>query len=207
MNACKLRVFERRTEVFTQGEPAEFLMLIAHGLVEVSYVSQDGHKVIVYHAGPGETLGEIELIAEKPCAASCYAFENTTVLLLPPGYLSELMTAPGFIKGIARSLHEVMVRDNNSKAVDQFYSVEQSLCSYLLSMSGRATKITISQSYLANVVGCSRQTVNRELGVLRDANLIALQKGVIEVLDRDALQTWLANLEDKNGDSATAEII
>ena len=53
----------------------------------------------------------------------------------------------------------------------------------------KATKpeITKPQADLAGLLGCARQTLNRELGRLRDRNVIEIEKGRIRVLDRAAL--------------------
>ena len=59
-------------------------------------------------------------------------------------------------------------RDNHLKAVDQFLPVEQRVTSYLLHLSDANRVLRVSQSYLANAAGCSRQTVNRILGKLRE---------------------------------------
>ena len=58
--------------------------------------------------------------------------------------------------------------------------------------SERNSTIYDSQTYLAGVVGCSRQTINKELGVLRDKGFISVEKGVIEILDREKLETFLS---------------
>jgi len=57
--------------------------------------------------------------------------------------------------------------------------------------SERNNTIFDSQTYLAGVVGCSRQTINKELGALRDKNFISTKKGKIEVLDREKLEAFL----------------
>jgi CRP-like cAMP-binding protein len=49
--------------------------------------------------------------------------------------------------------------------------------------------VRINQADLANIVGCSRQSVNRKLAELRDEGLITMGKGGIKVLARDRLET------------------
>ncbi len=195
LDSCAVRVFGEDTTILTQKENAAGLFLIAYGTIEVSFLSEDGNKSIIYHATQGEMLGAIEAIAERPCAASCTAFANTTVLFCATSLLFEQLKSPVFIRNIATVAHDVMVRDNMFKSVDQFYTVEQRICIYLRYLSTPNSKFSQSQSYLANAVGCSRQTVNKELGRLRDLDIIDLDKGVIWVKDRTALARRIQDLD------------
>lgn len=201
LDACSVRVFDKPTDILLQSEPAGGMFLIASGTVEVSFMSEDGNKSIIYHAGPGEILGAIEAIAEKTCAASCRAFANTSVLFAATALLFEQLKSPVFIRNFAINAHLTLTRDNTFKSVDQFYTVEQKICRYLLHLSSRNSKFTQSQSYLANAVGCSRQTVNRELGRLRELNIIDQTRGAIGVLDHSALERRIEELDISNSGS------
>jgi len=187
LDACSVRVFSENTVFLDQEDHASGMFLVAHGTVEVSFLSTDGNKSIIYHAGPGEVLGAIEAVADRPCAATCMAFSNSTVLFCAKALLFEHLKSPVFIRNFAVNAHEILSRDNTFKSVDQFFSVEQKICMYLLHLSARNSKFTQSQSYLANAVGCSRQTVNKEFGRLRDLKIINPKRGEIEVLDHKAL--------------------
>ena len=188
LNQCAVRFFEESTQVFTQGEKPQGMVMIAHGTVEVSFVSDEGHRSIIHHSGPGETLGDAEAIADRGCAASCTALANTTLLFCATPLLFEHLKSPVFIRNFANVFCSRLERDNAFKSVDQFLPVDQRIFSYLAQLSRKKRIISQSQAYLANVVGCSRQTVNRTLGALRDDGVIELRKGVIEVVDHEALE-------------------
>jgi len=96
-----------------------------------------------------------------------------------------------FVKNLITVFHGYLLTLNYFKLVDRFSPVDDRLCAYLLMFSERQTKIYDTQSYLAGVVGCFRQTVNRELGKLRDKNIISVRKGAIEILDRNRLENFL----------------
>lgn len=86
-----------------------------------------------------------------------------------------------------------MHRDNEFKAIDQFQPVEQKIASYLWHLSAATSVVKVSQSYLAEVVGCSRQTVNKVLGRFRDAGTITIRKEEIEILNSEALGAQLSS--------------
>ncbi|MDO6589276.1 Crp/Fnr family transcriptional regulator [Loktanella sp. D2R18] len=195
LEACTLRVLGEDTPLLTQSEYTTGMFLVATGSVEVSFLSKDGHKSIIYHAGPNETLGVIEAIADRPCAATCVAFANSAVLFCPTALLYEQLKSPTFMRNTAAATHDIMTRDNMFKSADQFYTVEQKICLYLEYLSSQNFKFMQSQSYLANAVGCSRQTVNKELGRLRDLGIVDVSKGVISVLDHAALVKRMHDLD------------
>lgn len=196
LDACAVKLFDEATTIFAQGDKADGMVLIAHGAVEVSFLSEEGNKSILLHSQPGQILGVIEAISDRPFAAECMAFPKTTVLFCDTALLFEQLRSRVFIRNVGVHAHEALTRDNTLKAADQFYTVEQRICMYLLHLSSQNMKFTQSQSYLANAVGCSRQTVNKEFGRLRDEGIIKQARGVVSVLDSAALRRRLAAQEN-----------
>jgi CRP-like cAMP-binding protein len=119
---------------------------------------------------------------------------NTTVLFCPTPLLYQLLQSPVLIRNVAALAVETMERDNVGKSIDQHYTVEQRICSHLWQLSEQGAEVRQSQSYLATMVGCSRQTVNKELGILRDSGIIMLSKGKITILNRKALVDRITSL-------------
>lgn len=142
----------------------------------------------------GDVLGDVEALSENPCAASCTALANTSVLFCATPLVYTHLQSPVFVRNLAGIYYDRLIRDNMAKSVSQFYSVDQRLCIYLSQLtSEQRPQIRVSQSSLAAIIGCSRQTVNRKLGELRDHAVIQLGKGLITVLDRKALDEWIEN--------------
>ena len=187
LNACAVRMFTEPATLFDQGEKASGMIIVAHGYVDVTFVGEDGQHVFLARAKAGDTLGETEAISEEPCAASCKTSANSTILHCGLSDLSAALQNPGFIKNLTRIFHKRLVYDNWVKHVAQFGSVGQRLRGYLCVLSEGSNRIHETQSYLACMVGCSRQTVNRELAVLKERGLIAQNGSEIVVLDRAAL--------------------
>ena len=194
INQCGVRSFTAKTSVLEQGERADGLFMVCHGAVEISYLSEQGHQSILYHAGAGDVLGLFEALASKPCAATCVAMPNSCVLFCATPLLFQHMQSPVWIRNIAARTLVMLERDNAGKSVDQHYTVEQRICNHLWQLSAQSAEIKQSQSYLATMVGCSRQTVNKELGILRDNEIVMIGKGKITVLSRAALLTRIDEL-------------
>ncbi len=187
LNACTVRIFKKPTLIFEQGMPAEGMAIVAHGYADVTYTGEDGQEMFLVRAKAGATLGESETISDEPCAASCKTSSNATVLFCASAQLDTALQNPAFVKNLTKILHKRLVYDNWVKHIGQFGVVGERLRGFLYVLSENVGKISETQSYLANVVGCSRQTINRELAALREAGLIAQNGSEITVLDREAL--------------------
>jgi len=161
LDKCALRPFQSTAPILRQGDLPEGVFIVAEGKVEISYLSAEGHNSIIAHVGSTQPLGLIETVANCPCEATVTAFAGSTLVMLQ--------------------------HDNDFKAVDKFFTAEQRICRYLGQFARDGSVYTQSQSYLANAVGCSRQTVNREIGVLTDLGIIARVESGITVLDHAAL--------------------
>lgn len=187
LNACTARIYKKPTVVFEQGAAIEEMIIVAHGYADVSYVGEDGHQMFLVRSKAGTTLGESETISDEPCAASCETSSNATLLHCAPKVLFAALKNPIFIKNLTRIFHKRLVYDNWVKHISQFGAVGQRLRGYLFVLSENVGTISETQSYLANVVGCSRQTINRELARLREEGVISHSGSEIVVLDRAAL--------------------
>lgn len=187
LNACVAKIYPTPTTVFEQGERADGMVIIAHGYADVTFIGEDGHQMFLARAKIGSTLGESESVSEEPCAASCLTSANATLLHFAAANLIAALQNPGFIKNVTKIFHRRLVYDNWVKHIAQYGAVEQRLRGYLFILSEGARTIKETQSYLANMVGCSRQTINRELAGMRASGMIAQSGSEITVLDRDAL--------------------
>ncbi|WJS83654.1 Crp/Fnr family transcriptional regulator [Paracoccus sp. TOH] len=181
---CTPRVFPTPTEILSQDEETDVAYLIIEGQIEVSFVDVDGNTVIAHVAGPGEVMGEIELLSGKTCAASCRTLPNTRLLCFTAPLLMRHVPLAVLLRNFAGILHGRLVRDNRLQAIAQFYSAEGRICMHLLRMTTtERPEVQVSQSQLALLAGCSRQTVNRTLAELRAEGIIEQRRGLIRVRD------------------------
>ncbi len=197
LQSCKLKSFKSDTPILSQGETADSFYIVASGAVEVSYDSPEGHRAILRLCRTPGILGLFECIAKQPCVANCVAMRGTEVLQCPNTALQEFLSDPIFVRNVARVACLILEHDNTYKAIDQFYSSEQRICRYLNKFAGETRIFCQNQSYLANIVGCTRQTVNKELSQLRERQVIAIEKGQITILNPEGLEDRIRELDDR----------
>ena len=180
---CTPRAYPQGAELLRQGEEARHAFLIVEGRVEVTFVDVNGNTVLAHVANPGEVMGEVELFSGKTCAATCRALPDSKLLIFNGTLLMKYVPAERLLKNFATILHSRLVRDNRLHAIAQFYPAEARICLHLLRLSSDRAEVNISQSQLALLAGCTRQTVNRTLAQLRDQRIIEMGRGMIRVLN------------------------
>lgn len=194
--SCTSRVLKTPTYILRQGETTSGSYFIASGRVEVGYVDSSGNQVIVHTAMAGEMVGEVEALSGRPCAGSCLTMSDTTVLFCPAKALHAHVPPPILIPNLCTILHDRLMRENRNRMADHYYNADQRIRLYLQDLTSDSdNEVHISQSQLGVVIGCSRQTVNRMLGELRDEGIIELGRNAVRVLDRARLANGAPAME------------
>ncbi len=187
LNACSATTYERPTVIYEQGKPAGSVQILAHGHVDVVYGGASGEEMFVIRLRPGTVISEMEVIGALPCMATCKTSHNAILLKCPREVLDVALQQPAYLKNMISSYYWRLSYVNWSKYVAQFGTVAERLRGYLYVLSEESPTIRDTQSYLANMIGCSRQTINKELRGLRDKGLISQHGSEIRVLDRAGL--------------------
>lgn len=186
---CRTHRYSQSHPVLCQGEPAPCAFLILRGSVEVSFIDNDGNRVLAHLARPGEVVGEVEILSGQSCAASCIALPDTILAGFEAGLLKRSLPPDSLLRNLAGIFHARLVRDNRQHTAAMFFSSEDRIRMHLLSLTTREhPRARISQADLATFCGCSRQTVNRTLAHLRALEIVTLGRGFVEVRDRARLE-------------------
>ncbi len=187
IDACGVVSCERPTEIYTQGKKADEVLILAHGYVDVTYLGEGGVEMFIIRLQAGTAIAEMEVISEEPCLATCKTSANAILLSCPQAQLYSALQQPVFLKNMIRAFYRRLSYVNWSKYMAQFGSVDDGLRGYLYVLSEFTSAFRETQSNLAKMVGCSRQTINRELSALREAGLIETSGSEIRVIDREML--------------------
>ena len=196
IDTCELRSVATGKVLLEQDKHADGMILIAYGCVEVTMKTPDGHVAVLHHAREAETLGCMEAATRQPCVACCTAVGDVTFLYCPLDKFAEHLAHPLIQRNVMRIMQARMLRDSLRKHVDQHYSLDRRVCAYLLRLTDRSNRVPHSQSYIAKLASCSRQSINRALAILRQDGLITIEKGKIRLLDGAGLERKLAGQED-----------
>jgi signal transduction histidine kinase len=78
-------------EIFKEGDPGDGVYIVREGVVEISVLGGQTGRYIFSKVGPGELLGEMAVIEDKPRSATAVAREKTTLYFLPRNEILDLV--------------------------------------------------------------------------------------------------------------------
>ena len=188
----------RRGEVlFEEGEPGNRRYILTEGKVKLGHTSMDGRENLLAVLGPGEIIGELTLFDPGPRSTTATAVSPVTLLHLDHTDLNAILdTNPTMGKHMLRALARRLRRTNESLADLVFSDVPGRVAKALLDLADRFgtpaedgvhVPHDLTQEELAQLVGASRETVNKSLADFVSRGWIHLEGRAVTLLDLDRL--------------------
>ena len=189
----------RRGEIlFNEGDPGDRLYVLIDGKVKLGHTAPDGRENLLAVLGPGEILGELTLFDPGPRSTTAKAVAPTHLLELQhKDLMAFLDTRPELAKHMLRALAQRLRRTNTALADLVFSDVPGRVAKALLDLADRFGERTdeglyvpheLTQEELAQLVGASRETVNKSLAEFVSRGWIRLDGRAVLLLDVDRLR-------------------
>ena len=147
--------------------------------------------------GPGEIIGELTLFDPGPRSTTATAVSPASLLFLEHEDLMHVLdTNPTLAKHMLRALAQRLRRTNESLSDLVFSDVPGRVAKALLDLADRFGTSTdkgvhvphdLTQEELAQLVGASRETVNKSLADFVSRGWIRLEGRAVTLLDVDRL--------------------
>ena len=193
------RLFEPREEVFHEGSPGDAAYAIFSGSLKASTQAPDGRELLLSMMGPGEMFGELAILDGAPRSATVTAIEPSLLLVLERSRFQSLLQRNATISwrmllAVAARLRRLTGRMEDAAFLD----VPTRLAKRLLELTGTrpaadgwvALKSRLSQRELGELIGATRESVNKHLGLLEENGLIA-RKGSQILVAADRLRAYI----------------
>lgn len=175
-----------------QGEHDDRLFVLDAGLLEVCVFSAEGRKLSLNLLRPGSVFGEIALFDPGPRTAQIEAIEPSHVKYIRQSRLMEAVAARPSLAADLLSLAGKRLRWLAQQVEEQaFLAPTARLAAKTLFLAGDAGEIAMSQSQLADYVGVTREAVSKILAEWKREKIVSVSRGLIKVIDRDALSSKL----------------
>jgi CRP/FNR family transcriptional regulator, cyclic AMP receptor protein len=191
-------VLSRGDRLFSEGDDGDKLYIILKGKIKLTRAAPDGRENLLSVHGPGEMFGELSLFDISPRTASATAITDTTLAGLGHADLRAFLASrPEVAMHMLGALAQRLRRINDIKADLVFTDVPGRVAKALLDLSERfgvqqETGIQVNhdltQEELAQLVGASRETVNKALADFAARGWIQLSAKSVLLLDTDRLR-------------------
>lgn len=178
--------------IFQKGEEGSSMMIVLKGDVKIGSISADGREIVLNIIHQGEVFGEIALLDGKERSADATAIGDCQVLIIRrndfiPYLQKHSKIAIEFLVLLCQKLR------NTSMALEDIglLNIDARLARLLLKMSaaensGEAkvlrVSLKLSQGQIGNLIGATRESINKQLGAWQDAGIIKKEPGAIAIL-------------------------
>ena len=187
-----IRQIEKDYRVFLSGDVFNGIYAVLDGAIQLGYIDIHGKEAIAAIAEPIMWFGEISLVDAQPRSHDAIALKKSTILHIPAAAIQQLLKQhPEFWFHIAQLTSQKLRYAFMELISLQTQSLNQRLAQRLLFILNgygnhleiQQDTIHISQEQLAQLLNCSRQSVNQALQYLEKMQIIKIAFKQIEILD------------------------
>jgi CRP-like cAMP-binding protein len=177
--------------LFDQGDEPDGLYFIVTGILRIYLTAEDGREATINLLEDGEVIGEISLLDGLPRSAGIAALTDSDLIFIPRDPFMQMLGSSTLLaRQIILTLCE-RLRAANAQ-VDQaiFHDLRHRLLVLLRQLAVlhgtierdvAVVDLDLTQGTLAQMLGASREAVNKQLRALAKENRIAMKGATIEI--------------------------
>ena len=183
--------------LFAEGDEGDHLYVIVEGKLKLGTSSGDGRENLLSILGPGEMFGELSLFDPGPRTSTATAVTDARLLSLGQEKLIPwLAENPNVSLQLLARLAQRLRRTNEAVGDLVFSDVPGRVAKALIDLGERFGKQTdeglfvhhdLTQEELAQLVGASRETVNKALADFAGRNWLKLDGRAVLITDFERL--------------------
>ena len=193
----RIRTFNAGETVFAMGDPGDQLIALLSGMIRISIPSSEGKELLLAIIRPGEVFGELAVLDGKERSADAIADQACTVAILDRHDILSF-----FERNPSRWIEVVKLLCDRLRLTDQAFAdvalleLPVRLAKVMLriinnevkSRGAKQARIHFSQRELANMLGGTRESVNKCLRNWQRDGFIKILEGSIVVTNQLALE-------------------
>lgn len=193
------KTYRTREIVLRKGDPAMQIYVIAKGRLKAITAGAEGRQAALSIMGPGEVFGEVAVLDGEPRSATITALEPCELIILNRNEFYHFLernpsAAIGLLQVLARRLRRLSERVEDST----FLEIPGRLAKALVRLAqrygrdvgdGTRIELKLSQQELGDLVGATRESVNKQLRAWQSEGLLEQQKGRVILKDVEAFET------------------
>jgi len=198
VRATSTRRLDAGEVLFRKGDQGRQLYGVLSGRLKVSAAGGDGKEIVFNVCDPGEVIGEIALLDSNPRSATIVALEPSELLVLDRrDFLPFLERHPRVAIELAELLAARLRRLSEVAEDSVLLALRARLAKKLVGLAARYGQRTpdgieidlpLSQQEIGDMVGTSRESINKQLRAWTVEGLIASARGRITLRDPAALE-------------------
>jgi CRP/FNR family transcriptional regulator, cyclic AMP receptor protein len=189
---------QRGEHLFLEGQSGDRLYVVLDGKIKLTRAAADGRENLLSVLGPGEMFGELSLFDPRPRTSSASAITEATLAALTHDALRPwLLEQPEVSMHMLQALARRVRREYDVTADLVFTDVPGRVAKNLLDLAerfgqeerdGLHVHHDLTQEELAQLVGASRETVNKALADFAARGWLQISARSVLILDVERLR-------------------
>ena len=197
VQVSRTRRLRKGTMLFQQGDEGDALYGVVDGLIRICIAGESGKELTRGLMEPGDIFGEIALLDGLPRSADAFAAEDVTLLVIDRTQFTPMLERGG---KLARHVIELLcerLRENTERLGEHaFLNLQARLARKLQALAvahgrrdghGITIDVKLSQTELAQMLGVTREAVNKQLQAWTKQGVLRLERGHITIAEEKKL--------------------
>ena len=195
LQSMQIRTYRSKEIIVKKGDPADGLYVILDGHAKVASQNKEGWDTAFSVMGPNEAFGEIALLDGQPRSATVTTMKECQVAYMPVSTFRHLLIESPTIAVKLLGVLAKRVRRLSQNLEDRdALGVRERLAKQLLSLAeaspeGLLVDLSLSQQELGDLVGATRESVNKHLREWKKQGLIEQRRRALVLHDVKALRS------------------
>lgn len=198
----RMEEVKKRQPLYLTGDPSNNVYLLKQGRVKISNTAPSGKEVTFDIIEPGEVFGELEVLEDAPRSTSAEALDDALICVIPRKDFERYLARHPNVTVKLTKLIGLRLKKIQSRVEDLvFRDVPARLAHLLLELcksdgvaegNGIRLRVKLTHQEMANLIGCSRETVSAILGQFRDGGLIRTDGRILIIVNQKGLSRLLS---------------
>ena len=187
----RMQEVKKRQPLYLPGDPSSNVYLLKQGRVKIANSAPSGREVTFEILEPGEVFGELDVLEDSPRTTGAEALDDTLICVIRREDFDRYLAMHPTMTVKLTKLIGLRLRKIQSRVEDLvFRDVPARLAHLLLELAnaeglqekgGVRIKAKLTHQEMANLIGCSRETVSTTLSQFREQGLIRVDGRAITV--------------------------
>ncbi|WP_447979960.1 Crp/Fnr family transcriptional regulator [Candidatus Nitrospira bockiana] len=189
----RMQEVRKRQLIYLPGDPSTTVYLLKRGRVKIASTNASGKEVTFEILEPGEIFGELEVLEDSPRETQAEALDDVLICAIHREDFDRYLHEHPDMTVKLTKLIGLRLRKIQSRVEDLvFRDVPARLAHVLLELGktegipdGASIRIRakLTHQELANLIGCTRETVSNTLSQFREQGVIRIDGRSITILD------------------------
>jgi CRP-like cAMP-binding protein len=198
----RMEEVKKRQPLYLTGDPSSNVYLLKKGRVKIANTAPSGKEVTFDILEPGEVFGELDVLEDAPRSTSAETLDDAVICVIPRKDFDQYLAMHPTVMFKLTKLIGLRLKKIQSRVEDLVFREVPARLAHLLSELGKTEgvaekqgirlKVKLTHQEMANLIGCSRETVSTTMGQFRDDGLLQIDGRTITILKPDGLSRLIS---------------